>query len=322
MKIGVIGLGVMGKHHVRVCKELGVLAAVFDINSNTAQKVGSEFGVEWFSELDQMLKLELDGAIIATPTASHRDDAIRCIDRGLHVFVEKPLSLTIEAAQEICDAVTAAGKVLATGYIERYNPAYLALKELVTVKEFGELTSINIKRVGGSPRSADNVIVDLMTHDFSLLLNLLENAPDRIYTNKHFNNGILDSAQVMLDFGTISATCEANWVSPTKIRQIHVTGTQGYCEVDLIKQQLKIISTNLNSNLRIKAFRDVVQTSAILDFQKEPLKAEIESFVDAIKTNKTSGVVSGTDALKVLELTIVAATHGEEHDIRKCSFRK
>jgi predicted dehydrogenase len=115
----------------------------------------------------------------------------------------------------------------------------------------------------------------------------------------------------MLNFGTTSTTCEANWVSPTKIRQIHITGTQGYCEVDLIKQQLQVISTDLSSHLKTKAFRDVIQTSATLNFQKEPLRAEIESFVEAIKNNKASGIVSGTDAIKVLELTLAAATHGE-----------
>lgn len=292
MKVGVIGLGGMGKHHARVYRELGVLSSIMDISPENLKYSHSLYGATPYTDLPIMLEKEnLDAVSIAVPTPSHLDITESCLKAGCHVLLEKPLSDNLKDAEEIIELAKKSDRILATGYIERYNPAFIYLQELIKKGSFGEITSINIKRVGGVPRSATNVILDLMTHDFNLLMSLFDREPIRMYTHKHYQDGILDSAQALLDFGTTSATCESNWVSPIKIRQIHLTGTNGYCEVDLIKQEL----TEIHQNIRTTT-----------SFNVEPLKQELNAFLKAIELNSTTPIITGEDALRTLKVTMEA----------------
>ena len=313
-KFAVIGLGNMGLNHVRLYKELGVLTAVCDVRHDHAKKIGQQYNVPFYSDTAALLAHHgLDGITVAVPTPFHLETVQECLDAKVHVLCEKPISDNLKDAEKMLSYAKKSNCILAVGYVENFNPAFKALNILVREGGLGDLTSVNIKRVGGIPRSADNVILDLMTHDFNLLLTLFNKYPEKIDTHARYDGGLLDSAQVLLDFGKASATCEANWISPIKIRSIQATGTEGYCEVDMIKQQITRFKGGLIKERAIK-YLDFVQANGFpksmdtANFNQEPLKEELKAFIHAVKTQSTDQIVSGEDGLKTLRLTLEAVT--------------
>lgn len=320
--IAVIGLGAMGSNHARVLYQLGALGMVFDTDTERSVKTGSSYGVPSLFSLDEVLASRPQAVCVATPTLSHLEIGLRCLNAGCHVFMEKPLAPNLEDAKQLVDAARQSEKIFTVGYIERFNPAFRALQCFVHEEIFGKITSVNIKRVGGVPRSADNVILDLMTHDINLLLTLFGRCPEHVYAYGANVDNILNSAQVLFDFGSASATCEANWVSPIKIRRIEITGTSGYCEVDLIQQKLTCCEShtqsmnpqNLNS---FESFQQFVREYAeprhqvTNRFHREPLKDELEAFIKATETYNTSQLVSAQDAFETLAITLQACKKGK-----------
>lgn len=292
MKVGIIGTGSMGSVHCRVCNELGVLDSVYDQNMEQAKIISEKYRVHYALNLGDLLCREPDAVIIATPTPTHKDIALACMKAGINILLEKPMCKNLSDAQSLVETAKNAGILFTVGYIERYNPVVRELLNRVYGGLFGEITSVNIKRVGGIPRTADNVITDIMTHDLNILLELFGHQPNQIYVHKREQGNTVHSAQVLLDFGRASATCEGNWVSPIKIRTIAITGTKGYAELDLIKQEM----TQFYKSSRW-----------IDDFKEEPLKNEIEAFLHAIKNNTIVGIVTPQNALDTLALTLEAA---------------
>jgi len=311
-QVAVVGLGVMGTHHARVYAEHAVLSAVCDIDSSRTAWMSAQYGVDGYSSIDSLLSDHSPLAVsIAVPTPLHAEIATKCLLAGVHIMLEKPICEGLEEARRLVELADGLDLVLAVGYIERFNPAFRALQALVDEGAFGEITSISIKRVGGTPRSADNVVLDLMTHDFNLLMALFGREPISVSTHSTEANGIINSAQVLLDFETASATCEANWISPVKIRRLEVTGTRGYCEVDMITQRVVRFGTNLADSVSgfqdfVAQYGDPVQQSVAV-FRQEPLKEELSEFVEAIHTGQLEDLVTGADALRTLKITLQAA---------------
>lgn len=296
-KIGLVGLGVMGINHARVLYQNGALHSVCDINKDRAFSLSGQYNVQGFSRVAELLDCEdIDAIVIATPTDTHCNIAIKCMEHGYDVLVEKPLASSLADAVKINECAQRYGRTLAVGYIERYNPAFRALCSDERLSSLGRITSLNIKRVGGLPRSANNVILDLMTHDINLLQYLLRKEPRKVYTSMLEHNGIVDSAQVLFDFEGLSATCESNWISPIKRRIIQVTGTSAYCEVDLISQTIRTFDEGGETIFKL--------------YKKEPLQEELQAFIRAIETNSPqdlNNLVLGDEACRTLETTLRAA---------------
>lgn len=317
-KVAVVGLGVMGSHHTRILDSFGALAAVCDPDAERARSKGTQYDVPFFTDLTDLLRNNNFNAVcVAAPTPFHLEIGERCLLAGLDVFMEKPLADNLESAERLVHIANKSDSVFTVGYIERFNPAFRALQRLVKEDTFGDITSVNIKRVGGSPRSADNVILDLMTHDINLLTALFGHAPRAIHTHKNEVDGIVNSAQVLFSFGEAAATCEANWVSPIKVRRIEVTGTSGYCDVNLITQKITRYEgramNGADQNFQdFASFQNFVSKYGepryqIVDqFHQEPLKDELAAFLDAVKTRDTSELVSADDALRTLKITLQA----------------
>jgi UDP-N-acetylglucosamine 3-dehydrogenase len=288
MQVAVVGLGVMGQLHARVLNELGALHGVYDIDHERVQSVATKYNVKEYHGIQHILDDATVSAVtIAAPTPTHMELSIRFLMHNKHVLLEKPIASTVKEAELILPHTN--GLVFSVGYIERYNPAFKNLWSIINSEELGDITSINIKRIGGIPRSADNVVLDLMTHDIDLLMSIFQREPLKVSSHKSTRDGIIDSAQVLLDFGSASATCEANWVSPIKVRTIQVTGTKKYCEVDLIRQTVTQYSNNTEYKQR---------------FNEEPLKAEMQAFLNAIRGS--TDYVTGDQAIKVLKWTLKA----------------
>lgn len=311
----VVGTGSMGQHHARIYNELGILGGIVDTDPARAAEIARKYMVPFTDNLDGFFTLDsgVTHASVAVPTPVHAQVAMSLLEHGVDILLEKPMAPSVDDARAINIFAMRQCRTLAVGYIETFNPAFVALKRLVAEGFFGEITSVSVKRVGGEPRSADNVITDLMTHDFGLLLDLFDRTPTDIQVNQRTSNGIVDSAHVLLQFGNASAICEANWVSPIKVRQIVVTGTTGYCEVDLIAQSL----TRHEDPARAGGHRVVYgqpQRVTIERYNVEPLKAEICGFVDKTMGLDTGSIVSGDRGVKILEVTLAAAELGQTNE--------
>jgi UDP-N-acetylglucosamine 3-dehydrogenase len=305
--IAVVGTGMMGKLHTRVWKELGQKPVLYDTNIAESFKLAQEHALLYYDNLKYVLSGHKPEIVsIAVPTPSHVEVARQCLEAGANVLLEKPISDNVEESKNLVELADKLNLTLAVGYIENFNPAFTVIKKLYDAGVFGEVTSINIKRVGGIPRSADNVILDLMTHDIGLLITLFNKKPDYVVKHHRYNtdSDIIDSSQALMGFGKASATCESNWISPIKIRKINVTGTGGYCEADLINQTVTWFGEEPGSTYL--GYKDKIGEIHTYQFRKEPLKEELSNFLEYVTTdNKDENlIVSGHRALDILEVTL------------------
>ena len=292
LKIGVIGTGTMGEHHARICASLAgaKLFAVADCNLQKATLVGKRYGAKIFEDYKQMLPL-VEAASIVTPTETHFEIALNCLEAGKNILVEKPLTKTSEEAQKLAAYAKSTNLIIAVGLVERFNPVFQELRKLIRKEK---ILGIHLRRFSPFPqRIADaNVIQDMMVHDLDLLLNLLpEDEIEglkaegiRVKTDK------LDrvSATIYFKSGIISII-EADRVFGIKTRKITVTTERGLFEADLLNKQLYL--------------RDLQHHIPSVHHTKnyDQLTAELRDFVRAIK-NKGRPRVDAEDGFKTLRL--------------------
>ena len=170
LRVGVVGLGVMGKNHARVLSELpGVtLVGVADPDQAQVEFVTSRLGCAGFSSLEALLDAGIDALTVAAPTQLHTAISLAAIARGVHVLVEKPIAHTVEEGRRIIDAAEKAGVTLMVGHVERFNPAVQSIRQAIAGDD---ILSIQITRVGPfPPRMSDiGVVIDLAVHDIDLI---------------------------------------------------------------------------------------------------------------------------------------------------------
>jgi len=310
----VIGTGNMGKNHARIYSELPdiELVAICDINEETGASLAKKYGCKFYNDYKELIKNEqIDIVSIAVPTTKHKDVAIEFLNNKKHVLVEKPISDTLENAQAIISAAKVNNVKLLIGHIERYNPGVLKVKELIKKGEFGDIISINAKRVGGYPAQIkdSNVVVDVAIHDVDILNFLYERQPEKIFSSKGsaFKEGKTDYVDILLNYGGKSGSIQCNWVTPTKIRTLTVTGTKAYAELNYITQELKVFYSEIIESTDdfgdfIVKFGNPKVTE--IDVQKEePLKLELENFIDAVN-GKADLKMTPEEALKALAIVL------------------
>lgn len=312
VKVGVIGIGNMGKHHARVYSQLdGVeLVAVSDLNENPGREISQKLNCKFYNDYREMLdKEDIQALSIAVPTTLHREIALECIKRGKHILVEKPISNTIETAREIIDSARGAGVKLGVGHTERFNPAVQKLKNIIDSGDLGEITTIIARRVGVFPPQVKDasVVVDIAVHDIDIFNYFLKKQPEAIHaaSGKALTNHREDYADILLKYDGTNAFIQVNWITPVKIRNLAVTGTKGYAELNYITQDLTIFRSNYRN---IETFSDVVEFGtpemiSVTVNKEEPLKRELKDFTDSIKENREP-LVTGEDALKALEIAM------------------
>ena len=179
--VGVIGVGSMGYNHVRIYSELenANLVAISDMVRGTLDKVSKEFNTVGYVDYDNILQIDdIEAVNICVPTVFHHDVAMRAIEAGKNVLVEKPIASKLPEAKEMINAAKDAGVILATGHVERFNPAVRVAKELLDAGEIGEVVTANAKRLGPyPPRIRDvGVAIDLAIHDIDIFNYLFENS--------------------------------------------------------------------------------------------------------------------------------------------------
>jgi predicted dehydrogenase len=327
IKVAVIGVGSMGRNHARVYSELPdvQLIAVSDINPKAAETVGRQSGAKVYTDYRKMLEIEQPEAVsIAVPTALHEEVALAALDAGAHVLLEKPISATLEEGQRIIERANAARRQLMIGHIVRFNPAIQELKRRINNGELGRIFQIICRRTQPFPvRILDvGVVVDLAPHDLDLMRFITGADPLRIFAEieQRIHSKHEDLVLGMLRFpdNTIGAL-EINWLTPTVVREVTVLGEQGMFRVDDLTQSLFFYENGQATGdlwSPLQSLRGVTEGSMIRYALKryEPLKAELEAFLQAIRAN-TPVPVNGEDGLAAVRLALALIKSGRTHEV-------
>ncbi len=306
VRIGVIGVGVMGERHCRVCTNLPrvELAGLADLNPARGQQVAATYDTTYFADYHDLLP-HVDAVTIAASTPAHYALARDCLEAGKHVLVEKPITETVEQAQHLIALAQERGLVLQVGHIERFNPAFM---ELENVLEGLPIVAISMRRL--SPFDTSNldadVVRDLMIHDLDLVTHLVRQ-PLRNLTawGRSIHTNAVDHAVTCLLFesGPI-ATLFASRVTEHKVRMVEIVADGAYIEADLLNKTVLVHRRTLPQfidNHRITKYRQESIIERIYVPSYEPLLLELRHFADCVREGRPSNV-SGHDGLQALKL--------------------
>jgi len=302
----------MGERHCRVCANLPrvELIGIADLDGARGRQVAELYDTTYFSD-QQALLSQLDAVTIAASTPVHYALSSECLEQGLHVMVEKPITERIEQAQELVRMAGDRGLVLQVGHIERFNPAYIELKH---VTEGMRLIGINMRRL--SPFDTSNtdvdVVRDLMIHDLDLVTDLVGPEIEGINAwGRSINTGGIDHAVANISFkdGPI-ATVFASRVTEQKVRAIEVIAEGAYIEADLLNKSVLVHRRTFpryldNHNITSYRQESVIERIHVPMF--EPLMLELRHFVDCVRENCPSQV-PGSDGLRALGLAETVAS--------------
>jgi UDP-N-acetylglucosamine 3-dehydrogenase len=319
MRLGVIGIGSIGKNHVRVCSEANTckLVGVSDIDKRAVNEIADRFDVKPFYNYKNLIS-KVDAAIIATPTSTHYDIAMDFLKEGKHLLVEKPLCDNVEKAKSLVEKAEEEDLVLAVGHIERHNPVVRSVKKSLEKGKFGKLITLTSKRVGTFPGQIHDVgvILDLGIHDIDIMRYLVGEVESVYSKSGGFKQDINfeDHANIILNFENgLSGVVEVNWLTPIKIRKLFLTCSDYFVEADYVNQTITKSSSSLGkvdeSYLYYLPIKSNIQQISLE--KREPLKNEIEDFIDAI-INSREPLTTGMDGMIALKIATAAVLSSKE----------
>jgi UDP-N-acetylglucosamine 3-dehydrogenase len=321
LRAGLVGLGMMGRHHARVLRDLdGVeLVAVVD-PAGDLHRVAGEAAV--LASVQELVDAGVDYAVVAVPTAFHEETALALAAAGVHALIEKPLAPDSATARRITAAFADAGLVGAVGHVERYNPALQQMRARLEAGELGEVFQVATRRQGPFPaRVADvGVVMDLGTHDIDLTAWVERSSFASISARTAHRSGRahedLLAAVGQLRSGTITNHL-VNWLSPVKERTTTVTGDKGTFVADTLTADLTFYANGTLSTPweGIAAFRGVTEGDVIRYAipKPEPLRTEHEAFRDAVLGRRADVVtlVEACGTVEVAEAAVASAATGQ-----------
>jgi UDP-N-acetylglucosamine 3-dehydrogenase len=325
LRVGLIGLGMMGRHHARVVRELeGVqLVAVADAFGDPHGVAGE---LPLCGSVDELISQGIDMAVCAVPTGLHEEVGLALAAAGVHTMVEKPIASTIEGGVKLAEAFEAAGLVGAVGHIERFNPALQSLRSRIENGDLGDVYQVATRRQGPFPsRIADvGVVKDLGTHDIDLTSWLAQSPYRSVSARTSTRSGRphedMVAASCQLANGVITSHL-VNWLSPMKERLTVVTGEKGAFVADTLTADLTFYENGtINTEWEaVSNFRGVSEgnITRLALTKREPLKAEHEAFRDAVRGERNDVVTmrEGLNTLRVAEAMIDSARTGQMVDV-------
>ena len=302
LKVGVVGVGVMGSNHARVLADIpGVhLAGIADPDRKQRDFVARTLGCAGFTDINGLLGAGVDAITIAAPTHLHHDLALECIGRGVHVMVEKPIAPTVEEGHAIVAAARGAGVTLMVGHVERFNPAVELVKRAIKNQD---ILSIAITRVGPFPPRMSNVgvVIDLAVHDIDLIRWFTDS--EIVEIQPQLSSAVAEREDIaLLQFRTASgvlAHINTNWLTPFKARTIHIATRDKYLIADLLTLQV-------TECFGFQADGSYSMRHLSVGYA-EPLRAELVAFIDAIRNHRTPAV-TGEEGVASLEIAIRCLT--------------
>ena len=315
LKAGVLGAGHLGKIHLKLLQESSKyeLVGFYDPIEEYAKQVSDEFGYTYFTSIDKLIEA-VDVVDIVTPTLNHFDCAISAIEKGKHIFIEKPITKTVEEAEILRDLVPKRKVRGQVGHVERFNPAFTAVKHMISSPMFIE----SHRLAEFNPRGTDvPVVLDLMIHDIDIILSVVNSEVKEIHASGvSVISDTPDIANARIEFenGCV-ANLTASRISLKNMRKSRFFQKDAYISVDFLEKKSEVVKMkdapenpddfamilqNAEGNKKQIYFENpkIVQNNAILD--------ELESFADAIN-NGTTPIVSlrqGTRALQVAQQII------------------
>ncbi len=293
MKIGVVGVGAIGKNHARIYSESdsAQLAAILDSDGEAAREVAGQYGGQVVDSLEEFCQL-VDAASIATPTKTHRLVGETLLGAGKHVLIEKPIADSADDAKALVRMAAESNCILQVGHIERFNPVLGEIEQRLTDPRF-----IEVHRLSPFPnRSIDiGVVLDLMIHDLEIVLHLVKSEVERIdavgvpvLTARED----IANARIRFKSGCV-ANITSSRISPEKMRKLRVFQGDSYLSLDYQQQEGELY---WKEGMEIKKLPVSVE-------KEEPLKKELEAFIDCAIAGRQPAV-SGREATAALELAI------------------
>jgi UDP-N-acetylglucosamine 3-dehydrogenase len=303
LKIAQIGVGGWGKNHARVLSQFVVLSAVCDADQNRAKETGQKYGVNHYTSIDAMLKDEaVDAVFVCTPTSTHFDIAIKLISNKKSVFVEKPMTYKSEEGMKLLELAKKNNVLLTCGYIERFNPAVEAVKNVVKSKKYGELIMLEFHRENRMPLHIKDVgiIYDTSVHDIDTAMWLFDDTPEVVFARSgRIRHDHEDFATIMLGFKDNKvAIISSNWITPARVRHFNAVCTEGIISADFISQEVRI-ENDQGSEIPRKE-------------KQEPLTVEIKSFLDALERKQDPRVrpEQAVNVTKIAEAALLSSQKG------------
>jgi predicted dehydrogenase len=327
LRVGVVGTGAFGRNHARVYRDLAAEATqnvqftgIVDADTSRGRVIAGEFATQAFGSVAELVAAGVDAVSVAVPTVAHLVVARELMQAGVDVLVEKPLAVSLAEADELAAVAKRHGRVVQVGHLERFNPAVRATLPLLTKPMFFEVHRLSVF----TPRSLDvDVVLDLMIHDIDIVLTLAQSPVKEVRAvGLPILSRKVDIANVRLEF---ESGCVANFtasrVSTERVRKLRFFQPKQYVSLDFSRQDVLVLTVDNNAAPDDDPFNPAAMVTnalpGITPFkpkveQQEPLKAELQSFLDSVRT-RSMPVVSlehGRNALAVaLEIVEAIADH-------------
>lgn len=312
LPIGVVGVGHLGSLHTKMLAQIPAvrLVGVTDIDTTRAEKKAQEFSTKAFRSVDELLA-HVKAIVIATPTTIHFDVARLAIEKNIHVFIEKPITSTVEQARILVDEAKKHRTVIQVGHIERFNPAILALEKY----ELNPMFIESHRLAQFNPRGTDiAVVLDLMIHDIDIILSLVRSPVEKIEANGiPVVSDTVDIANARLQFANgCVANVTASRISQKKMRKMRLFQRDAYISVDFsegLAEVFRLVEIDAESVVPTMMLGEIElgASKRKIVYEQPPVKEvnslqyELELFADAVRTGKPP-LVTGEDGLHALEV--------------------
>ncbi len=306
-RIAVVGCGHWGKNLIRVAHELGVLAAVSDVNNHLSQSFAKMYNVEQNSINDICNRQDIDGVILSTPAQTHYEIAEQIIKSGKHIFIEKPITLNIKDAERLIDIAKHHKVKLMIGHLLRYHAAFKKMLDLIDSGICGNIKRIISRRLSsGIVRDNENVLWSFAPHDISMIIRVANSPIKKISSNSHdiFDRGIEDCFESNIEFKNgVHASLEVSWAHPQKEQTLFVVGDKAsliFDDRENWNKKLKVVHNNFVTQEK-KVTLNKGKEEYIELPESEPLVDEIQHFVQCCKTDGEP-LTCGKNGLEVISL--------------------
>lgn len=304
MRTAVIGAGAWGKNIVRTLNEMSVLEAVAELSPDLRNDLAAAYpDVTLYDNIQSIVDSDIPAVFIAIPAPTHYEVAKALLEAGKDVFVEKPMTLSVEDSEELVYIAKENNRILMVGHLLLYQPAVKWIHDAIQSGAIGQLKSIHQKRLGlGRARNVENVMWSLGVHDVAVALYLVGKAPEKIEASgqRILQSNIEDDVYLHLAFpGGIQTHLHCSWLWPERERGLVVVGTDGMLVYNEIEQSVTLHRKSISSDL--KNIDDGSET--VYEGSGEPLKLELNHFLECVASRSTpiSDGASGVEVIRVLQ---------------------
>ncbi|MEJ2271321.1 MAG: Gfo/Idh/MocA family oxidoreductase [Candidatus Bathyarchaeota archaeon] len=311
IKVGVIGLGFMGSAHARVYNKLKncKLVAICD-KDPTKKELAKNYNCNFHQDYESFFSEEMEAISVCTPTSLHKSVVLEALEKDKHVLVEKPFATSFKDGKSMFEKAVSKNRLMAVGYIERFNSAVSKVIENV---DFSQIFSTVSMRFGPTPpRVIDSgVFLDLASHEIDLMNFFTKKQPEVLYAHfsKNSDSEFEDYAYISLKYGHIHSHIEASWIPNYKLRLSHLYGYENFYTVNYAQQKLTSYRSPPRAKIENGSWDDILWLSRHVEEQisvssSEPLVLELQCFIDSVNKNRILEPLCSTkEALQVLKVT-------------------